>query len=138
MRDFVHYAEHPVTRVNSVVQGDEPSHKPRGLWLSTDATERDSWHFWCQDNEFHLEQLAVRHGVTLAQEANVLWLDGADAFVEFCKEFGGADGIRWAEVASLYQGIGVLCPWDGGRQFSKWDCASVCIWDASAVLKCEP
>jgi hypothetical protein len=51
---------------------------------------------------------------------------------------GKPDYIDWWQVTDLYAGI-EICPYlwerrlEGGLWYYGWDCASGCVWDASAV-----
>lgn len=148
MQDFqlAHYSAEPVTAIRSVEQLERPHFKPAGFWLSVDGNE-DGWKEWCEGEEWGLERLACVHDVKLTPQANIFHLKSAadiDAFdVRFrspiARDFSYFM-IDWRSVAATYQGI-IIAPYiwerrlslDGANWYYAWDCASGCIWDASAI-----
>jgi hypothetical protein len=133
MAELIHYSDAALGTIYSVEQHDVCHFKPRGLWVSVDGDEG-------------LERLTHAHVITLADRANILRLSGAadlDAFTaEFLhKPYPGLEyrAIDWRPVAAKYQGI-IIAPYiwerrltDHAPWYYAWDCASGCIWDASAI-----
>jgi hypothetical protein len=96
--------------------------------------------------------------IHLAERANILRLGSPAALDVFTAEYGGAPPIYraldqrfgertmmidWRRVASVYDGI-IIAPYqwsrrlDGGaRWYYGWDCASGCIWNATAIARVE-
>lgn len=146
-----HYARQPIAGpVRAVEQGSpSPFGKPRGFWVSVPG--EDDWPTWCRAEEFKLEALAVRHIVTLAEAANLLWIESAAALDSFQDRFGiklpGAARFRlrisidWRRVAEQHDGI-VIAPYQGSRRhevqwYYTWDCASGVIWHPRAIASVE-
>jgi hypothetical protein len=149
---LVHYSKERVDRVESREQEkDKPNHKPKGFWVSDEECEVN-WRTWCEGERFQLENLAVRHFVRLRDDARILVIDSAKGLDRFTRnfavehpalrEFRGSDlddsfYVDWHRVAGLYQGV-IITPYQQSRRYSlswyyTWDCASGCIWDASAI-----
>lgn len=143
---FAHFSKAPITGpIRSVEQGIAPHFKPLGFWISVEGNG-DGWKDWCEGEGFGTERLAFEHEVTLRDDAEILWLRSAadiDRFTDewMPKSFAAASYycIPWAPVAMAYQGI-VIAPYIWSRRFDdksgwyySWDCASGCIWDASAI-----
>ena len=124
--------------------------KPKGFWI-TDDTE-DSWQAWCLSERFNLESLTHKHEVDL-EEDRILILRSAYDVEMFASQYAfehwwGPEGqprkyrnrcIDWPEVASCYAGI-IITPYqwslrmaNGFSWYYGWDCASGCIWDATAI-----
>lgn len=123
--------------------------KPHGFWITDDSEY--CWRSWCVSNDFGLDRLTHRHEVEI-DEARVLFLrSGADVW-RFTRDHGvnhswqGSSRtwtdrcIDWRAVAKQYAGL-IITPyiWECrlGEETSwyyGWDCASGCIWDASAIL----
>lgn len=142
--EFRHYAEDTVLldRSRKYFQERPRSHtKPVGLWVSVKG-EYD-WHWWCTEEDFRTERLAVEHHVTLG--GNILVLDRPDDLLDFQTTYGVEDrgyyAIDWPRVAHWYDGI-VIAPYHWQHRLSlswyyTWDCASGCIWNLDAVEKWE-
>ena len=142
---LVHYSHEPVLAVHSVKQSDETETygKPKGFWISVDGNG-DGWRDWCEGEEFRLKSLTHVHDITLADNANILSLNGPYGIDNFTRQFGVSDPygfkkIRWRDVAAQWQGI-IIAPYVGSRRlcggaywYYSWDCASGCIWDADAI-----
>ena len=129
---LIHFSADPVVSVWSSPQNTQAAPKPKGLWVSDEASEEDG-------------RLAVAHEVVLAESANILRVDDVDGIDELTRQHVvgeyARDGYRlnWSAVAEQYQGI-LITPYQWTRRLSMhcgwyygWDCASGCIWDASAV-----
>lgn len=126
-------------------QRDELSEyeKPRGCWI-TDETE-SCWRAWCIAEGFALETLTHKHEVVL-DESEVLILRSGHELDFFTDRFGARGGygggrlcIDWREVAKAHSGI-IISPYQWSRRldapyswYYTWDCASGCIWKASAI-----
>lgn len=156
---LTHYSDKPLETVRSVAQwpanegarATGPYTKPVGLWVSVDG--EDDWIWWCRAEGFGLERLTHAHRVTLAKNARVLRLAGANELDAFTAEYGGLGPdympehlkslcIDWWRVAAGYQGV-IIAPYCYERRLNlswyyPWDCASGCIWDASAIASVEP
>lgn len=124
--------------------------KPRGFWITDDS--ESCWREWCVGERFGLEALTHKHEVVL-DESGVLILRNEWELDDFTREFRvyqwwGPDGdprkyrdicIDWAKVAERYTGL-IITPYQGSRRlhdgyswYYTWDCASGCIWKASAI-----
>lgn len=143
--ELAHYSKAPLGRITSRAQKPIPEMKPNGLWVSVDDVEDESWPAWCRAEDFHTDHLTVRTRVSLHDDARILRLIGARDIDEFAKMFAKNDprydfntyGLDWHSVAVAYQGI-IIAPYVFARRFTHlwyygWDCASGCIWDASAI-----
>jgi len=146
---LVHYSKHPLTEIRSVSvaeQGDH--HKPKGLWVSV-LGECD-WKSWCEGEGFSLPNLSIAHRIILSDKADILRLSNAQDIDQFTLEFarperyGSRYEIDWQRVANGRDGI-IIAPyvWErrlngGADWYYRWDCASGCIWNASAVKQIIP
>jgi len=149
---FTHHSARPVERVRSVAQKvGETGRKPSGFWISRDGD--DSWEAWCRSEEYWIGSLAVRHEVRLAEHASILSLSTAKELEGFTEQYGLPEAwasysikmIDWSRVAAEYSGIMIVpyiwsCRLDGPASgwYYSWDCASGCIWDASAIASIAP
>jgi hypothetical protein len=125
--------------------------KPTGLWISDDADDECSWPRWCRDEQYHLGSLALAHDIVLKPTARLIWLCSVKDIDRFHGRFRsqgqhvGWRWIDWGEVARHAEGI-VITPYQWERRldgeasdwYYSWDCASGCIWDASAVEAIVP
>lgn len=126
----------------SVPQSGRRGDKPDGLWVSVDGP--DDWPTWTREEEYCDTTQQYHYRVALADDARILYLGTPEAMDAFTAEYGapGPDWIiQWAEVAKRYQGI-IIAPYQWSRRFELswyygWDCASGCIWDASAIDSVE-
>lgn len=118
------------------------SEKPRGCWI-TDESDT-CWKTWCQDAGFGLERLTHKHQVVL-DESNILILRYSSDILAFTRKFGQRIvwgpiehvAIAWEKVAEQYDGI-IITPYQWCLRLEQewyygWDCASGCIWRASAI-----
>lgn len=161
MNTLTHYADRQVTLNRGCrYKQQEPDsfvHKPKGLWVSVDG--EDDWHNWCTREGFFLDGLKHAHRVTLADDANILWVSGTEQFTEFHKTYAteeDVDGvgsftfyrelrneaIDWPAVTSTWDGI-FIAPYLWGFRLSHmwyygWDCASGCIWNLDAIADFSP
>lgn len=161
--EFIHHSRWPLTFNRDHVYTPDIPHgygKPVGLWISPHG--EDDWAQWCL-SESHLAPW--RYRVTLDLFAQILWIDDAEGLIDFhttyCTETDfsrlmekdpilSENGfayrqrpIDWGKVAADYDGL-IIAPylWSqrlfGPHWYGGWDCASGCIWTASAVLAVEP
>jgi hypothetical protein len=115
--------------------------KPAGMWYSVG----DSWLEWCENEEPEWVHKYVSDvTLDLPRILVINSLEMFDAFTEECGNFETPAGWRyridWPRVASRYAGI-EIAPYFWERRlepaaswYYSWDCASGCIWDASALL----
>jgi hypothetical protein len=127
--------------VESVVQAtDLLGPKPRGFWIS-DENGDPGWSGWCESEQWGLGE-HIYH-VELSPAAHLLWLTSVSEIRAFNAEFRvGADyswDVDWPRVARTWQGI-FITPYQWELRLSSevrwyytWDCASGCVWDASAI-----
>ena len=147
-----HFSAEPLVTVEDGLQYSQPEMKPRGLWCSAETgIEADiPWDVWCRLERVNLDRLACCTPILLEPDARVLHLRTADAIREFHTEFAAPSlpgnelvvsfgVVHWKAVADDYQGI-VIAPYQWELRleieflwYYGWDCASGCIWDASAV-----
>jgi len=141
-----HYTHAPLTCVVSKPQCEFPLDKPAGFWVSVDGP--DDWPAWCQREDYRPEKLKLHYVINLSNDAKILFLNEPfhlDWFTNLYrgeKYLGGF--IRWDVVSEKYQGI-IIAPyfWQYRLKhiefawYYSWDCASGCIWDASAIKSKE-
>lgn len=108
-------------------QKDSPyrNFKPWGLWVSVKG--KDDWPWWCEAENFRLDQLAIRTIVHLAKDANIKLITSGPEIEAFTAEYGydvleGKGGnyplrgkiehiqIDWQRVAKEYDGI-IIAPY---------------------------
>lgn len=151
---LIHWSAKPLTSVLSVQQAAHRD-KPFGLWVSAGDGD-DGWFDFCVDNDYHLDGLAYASEIILEPDTNVLRLTTAGELDDFSSHFAGpipdymhrwwkqgeaGYSIDWPRVAGAYQGI-IIAPYCWERRMTRsthwyytWDCASGCIWDATAIAK---
>jgi len=141
---WVHFANAPIIAVRSTEQADGmfPHGKPKGLWVSDENAE-NSWSAWCRAEGFRETDKQIAHLVTVSPTANVLRISNAAGLSLFTERYS-VDGkygpaIDWALVATEFAGL-LITPyiWEcrlarSTEWYYGWDCASGCIWDATAV-----
>ena len=140
---LLHYSRYPLQCVRSRQQRDE-SIKPFGLWVSVEGDQ--DWRQWCEEEAFELDALAVEHEVTLKPDANILTLSDSLDVREFGERYMTGRNrycsyLDWSRVANEYSGI-IIAPYQWSCRLDQetfwyygWDCASGCIWDASAIQR---
>ena len=122
-----------------------PYFKPIGFWVSVKG--EDDWESWCKSEDFGGIDNLYEHAVTLAPDANILYLRSAKEIRKFTKDYQIKDTVLnypiWSLVAFYYDGI-IIAPyiWECrlGLQtgwYYSWDCASGCIWNIKAIAKIE-
>ena len=149
-----HYSAEPWVfdpqRVYSQDRVDQLPMKPRGLWLSVESNDEDSfgWRDWCEREAFRLPDLTHRVELVVQPDVHVLHLDSSAALLAFTDRyertiegFSFLHPIDWAAVAQDYQGL-LIAPYDWDLRLSlhwyyAWDCASACIWDCSTLAVIE-
>lgn len=143
-----HWSRSSTLTPHSVDQSPEGrGDKPRGLWVSFDG--EDDWPSWCHREGFAEDRLVHRFRITLADDADILTVANDWEIVKFTHDYGtvpegftsrwlrDAHRIDWPRIASEHQGI-IIAPYCWGSRleigwYYGWDCASGCIWDASAI-----
>lgn len=153
--ELFHYSKSPVGEIVSRKQADSKKKwKPYGLWVSVDAPGPDGesagWPAWCHAEQFGLENLAVKHRVKLVEPSRLLWITTGNGLEEFTAKYSKPNSkepfieiylIDWDRVAADYPGV-VIAPYQWSHRldlmwYYGWDCASGCIWDASAIERIE-
>lgn len=148
---FYHYSAEPFTLDRARVYHQDGCEslqmKPRGLWLSVESDDEDSfgWRDWCEGEEFQLSCLTHRAELVLQPDVNVLHLDSSAALLAFTRHYESSNErfsflrqmIDWPAVTRDYRGL-VIAPYDWSlrldlRWYYAWDCASACIWDCSTL-----
>lgn len=143
------YLRHIYSREQKVTDYRSCYDKPKGFWVSVDG-EYD-WEHWCGSENFGIGE--HRHRVHLASNHKVLHLTTSWDVLDFRHEYQGLKRwgtnnqwtdiyIRWEDVARDYQGI-IIAPYQWSLRMEEnwyygWDCASGCIWDATAIACVEP
>lgn len=155
---LLHYSARPLPRL--VNRRQEISVKPRGLWISVEG-EQD-WLQWCRDEDFNLASLAIVTEIRLTDTARIIRLTSPNDIDAFTRERSAQPGdlvrndagerialpesltrggifMDWPRVAAEYDGI-IIAPYIWRRRLSRhcswyygWDCASGCVWRASAI-----
>ena len=154
MMRLYHYSEEPFTLDPQRVypQDTLPMFKPRGLWLSVESDDEDSfgWRDWCERENFRRHALAHRTELALRPDVNVLHIDHAAALLDFTRRYQTTVEsvsyrmLDWSAVTRDYRGV-VIAPylWDCRLElramwYYAWDCASACIWDCSTLAQKQP
>ena len=150
---FIHYSAQPLTNVHSVEQVSEISRymKPDGLWFSVEPGH--GWFEWCEAEQFCLDRLEFATRIILKDDADILRISNEEELIAFHKRFctNLHPGIAsfpplpsWDVVAMRYRGI-IIAPYIWSMRlhtemlwYYTWDCASGCVWDASAIERLEP
>lgn len=154
---LIHYSDKPLLAMLDVPRerqldgekrADGLSNKPVGLWVSVEGP--DDWKSWCEGEGFALPRLLVPHLIELSGGANILRISTAMELGAFTKEYTRAAddpcrsrfdrwNINWLALAERYDGI-IIAPYIQECRldpryawYYTWDCASGCIWNASAV-----
>ena len=134
-----HYSIAAVLEPRSVAQHRRLD-KPFGLWVSVDGP--DDWPAWCRAESFAEPWDQHHYRVELAADARIRLITSADELVVF-HDLYARDmwDVDWVAVSRRYQGI-MIAPYlwsmrlhDQVRWYYGWDCASGCIWDASAIAR---
>jgi hypothetical protein len=130
--------------ITSVEQLDHPFFKPRGFWVSVDGDL--DWQEWCESEMPSWVTKKAQHTVTLSERANILRLSSAGEVSRFHEDHRSfMDLINWNGVARKYDGI-IIAPYQRAHRLNGaasnwyygWDCASGCIWNASAIASIIP
>ena len=146
---LVHYSTEPLVTIRATIQQTRPVDKPRGLWVSDEATDW-GWSHWNQAEEFidtdaqHATEIVLADDARLVVISTVAELDAFSAFRGTHRAGEALFEIRWADVAAEAQGI-VISPYWWERRTEResawyygWDCASGCIWDPDAIAGLRP
>ena len=142
-----HYSSHPILLPESREQTGRRSDKPDGLWVSVDGD--DDWPAWCLSENYEDTNAQYHFAVTLADDARILKLGSVGDLHAFTAQYADPDkqiygvdwAIDWRRVSNEYQGI-IIAPYQWPARLTVswyygWDCASGCIWDASAFTAVE-
>lgn len=148
---LLHYSAKRLRNIVSVHQYDHGDMKPQGLWVSVEG-EYD-WQSWCEGEKYHPERLKRCQEIRLKEDHNICMLDSVLDIHQFAEEYRtGFDGapensilagihLKWLSVAEEFKGI-IIAPYqwecrmdDKVFWYYTWDCASGCIWDASAIAE---
>ena len=130
-----HFTDADAVAPHSTAQDDSWA-KPNGLWVSVDG--EDDWASWCESEEYGIGR--NRFAVTLAAASDVLVLATPGEVIEFGREYQlDTYRLEWSRVAEKHAGI-IIAPYQWSLRLSRetswyypWDCASGCIWDATAI-----
>jgi len=139
---LLHYSKTEIKQPRSAPQFGE-RFKPKGLWVSVEGPY--DWRWWCEAEDFCDIPALVEHEVVLAKSAKILYLEDASEIDRFSRKYRvGSYSVDWEKVASKYDGI-IIAPYCWERRMERssdwyypWDCASGCIWNASAIAKIKP
>jgi|SRR5882672_5015504 len=155
---LIHYSAKPLTQASSRDQKRSPAEwdstfwKPRGLWVSVEG--EDDWKQWCEAEQFSLNCFEHATQIILTPNANILRLTTPQELKTFSAQHSfnpypevslhSLRGINWEDVAAQHQGI-IIAPYHWSCRLNNdvfwyygWDCASGCIWDASAIVSLIP
>lgn len=140
---LVHFSKSNTLDLRSADQPTAPHMKPNGLWVSVESAD-DAWSKWCEAEDWGLGS----HEFTIepTTDANILYLRTAADIQAFTTQFSiklegckFAMFIDWIAVANKYDGI-IITPYQWSMRMNSdaswyygWDCASGCIWNASAM-----
>lgn len=118
--------------VRSSRQTEHASYKPAGFWYDVDG----AWEEFCKRENFGDVASMTRYIVRLGAE-NVLHIDSAEKLVEFDREYGEDNLIRWDKVADKFDGI-EISPYRWEHRLSMiwyygWDISSGVIWRPNGV-----
>lgn len=151
---LIHYSTRHLEAVESRSQSKGRAarrcDKPNGLWVSVEG--KDDWPSWCRSEEWRTEALVCATHVVLRRDARILHIDTAEALALFHRKYRRVPpiyrdvpthlrsyGVDWMRIARAYQGI-IIAPYQWAMRldsdaewYYSWDCASGCLWDASAV-----
>jgi hypothetical protein len=157
-----HWSTKPLPPLRDVEQDTDgvfAYFKPRGLWVSIDGD--DDWRAFCEGNEFNLDAFIYRTIVRMKPDANILTMGTVEELNRFTDKYykdrfahipdWPPDSSRrmcmhldWPRIAKEYDGI-IIAPyvWPARMDlmwYYTWDCASGCIWKASAIesVECAP
>ena len=142
---LLHYSREPFIFDPGAEYVQHTLDKPVGLWLSVEG-EHD-WAWWATEEAGWTDRLTHASEVVLEPDAKILRLASASDIDWLTREYaapGPYSYIDWQRVAATYQGI-IIAPYiwqrrldQTSRWYYTWDCASGCIWDASAVAAVVP
>lgn len=143
---LIHYSHTPLRTVKAVSPSDQSNtFKPNDLWVSVEGP--DDWKSWCESASYPIGRLP--HRIVLSDTAHILQLSSAQEIDNLTKAYGNQDfsnkyKLNWFAVAERYDGI-IIAPYVWERRMDRdaswyytWDCASGCIWNASAVKEIIP
>ncbi len=125
---------------------DQDYFKPTGLWLS--VVGEDDWESWCQQENFHIQNLVHTTDFSLVTDANILHLDSPSGLSLFTRRYRRVlmpsvsyYVIDWPCVVKQYDGL-IIAPYQWTCRldpdmmwYYAWDCASGCIWNLKVIEK---
>lgn len=147
---LVHYSRRPLQDIRDTQQEAwvSPYAKPKGLWVSVEALGYLTWRQWCLEEEYchpATDPMGLQTEIHLTESAKIIRISDTDDMDYFSREHLCREsprhqgGIFWKHVAKEYDGI-IIAPYIGERRlhddyswYYTWDCASGCIWRASAI-----
>jgi hypothetical protein len=150
--NLIHWSAEPIQEIQSVKQSPEGGMKPAGFWVSDESTDW-GWYAWATAEAFHLDALTYATPISLVPDHRVAILHTRTDLRRWTDDYGMAlpgteslpwsrrEGmaIDWACVAQDYQGV-IITPYQWSLRLDErcfwyygWDCASGCIWDATAI-----
>lgn len=148
---LIHYSAAPLLSVHSVDPSNHRRFKPIGLWVSVEG--ENDWPSWCAGESWGLDRLTHATEIICEPTARILRLSCAPHLDRFTEEYADEDksltrnritAVRWEKLAEKYQGI-IIAPYIWERRlddyvqwYYSWDCASGCIWDATAIKELRP
>jgi len=148
---LVHYTDRPMETIHSIPPDEQTKFfKPKGLWVS--IVGPDDWKSWCESEEFGLDRFKMAYEIKLSATARIRRIKTIAQLDAFTKTYVSPSvlgltlgyEIEWKRLALRYDGI-IIAPYqwrrrlhDGCSWYYAWDCASGCIWNASAVETITP
>lgn len=141
---LLHYSSRPLSRIITRRRELRVDFKPKGLWVSVGP----AWKEWCESEQFALTDLTIETEIVLRPRAKVLRLRTVADLDRFTSEYRKpltperpdlGMAIDWPAMSLEYDGI-VIAPYQWQRRLDDrtcwyygWDCASGCIWGATAI-----
>lgn len=149
---LMHYSKKRIERVVSIYQCRIPQCKPRGLWISVEKNEPGwiCWKQYCENSGTRSsgEDFIICYNVIMTSGANIKIISSEEDLEKFHRQYARAIPpvetrgdiflIDWNLVSKDHQGV-MIAPylWSMCNShinwYYNWDCASGCIWDASAI-----
>lgn len=126
--------------------------KPNGLWFSVEGPY--DWKWWCEGENFDIENLTVSYEIKLKKNAKILYLETEAEIFDMTNQYpflksqwNNVEGRRlcatyeldWNKVKQSYQGI-IIPQYHWECRMSQkscwyygWDCSSGCVWDLDCI-----
>jgi hypothetical protein len=140
---FLHFSNQPLltARDAAQVRSDNGGAKPMGLWFTAGPFGAEHWGLIADE-----PKLRYATEVFLASD-RILRLSTVEGILDLERKFGaglspqGRGQLRWAEIASKYDGI-VVAPYFQDKRvrrktcwYHEWECACGCVWKSRAVVR---